>query len=160
MAKANSKSNTMSPDAALIRLGSQLHQQIEEAYSHWEIMARLKAPLHKKLDRLRSVFSDDWNRREKLHADFDRTAAGRRADREYKAFCKADTQCHRTARAIMRKQPRTIAGAAVLALAALFDGDWGGFGFQADDAAGKVAIALSRAAKIKLPNGVRQAVRS
>lgn len=124
-------------------------------------MARLKAPLEKKLDRVPvRVFPDDQDRREKLRADFERTTVGRRATLEYKAFCKASTPCHRTARTIMRKQPQTLAGAAVWALVALFDGEWAGFGFRIDDAAGKIALALSRAAKIKLPNGVRQAVRS
>ena len=163
MSKANSKSNTRSPDAALMRLGAKLHQQIEEAYSHWKTLGPLRAPLDKQLDRMRRTTDHSrtsWEQMEKVRAAFDRTAPGRRASQEYKAFCKASTPCCRTAKAIMRKRPQTVAGAAVFAMAAFFDGEWGGFGFRADDAAGRIVRELSDASKIKLPNGVRQAVQS
>ena len=144
------------PDAALKRLGVQFNQPIEEAYSHWKILSRLKAPFYRRLDRL----GYQQPARQEAWAAFERTAVGRRADREYKAFCKACTPCHRTARAIMQKRPQTVAGAAVFAIAALYDGEWAGFGFSVDDASGRIVTALSEAAKIKLPNGIRQAVLS
>ena len=163
MSKAKAKTTTKAPDAALIRLGETLHQQIEAAYPHWRECCRLRASHKRKLDRLRSqsgVSNDDkWVRLDAARAAFDRTAVGKKAKREREAFDAASTLAFRAARKIMWKQPQTLAGAAVFSIAALWDGDWC-FAFPDDEAAVRIVHALSRAAGVRLPNGVRQAVQS
>jgi hypothetical protein len=149
-------------DAALLRLWAILRQQLDIEYSHWRKMKALKAPLEQELRAsVVSKLGDErrWARSEKIRAAFERTPAGKRAAREYEAYNAACKIAHKAARAMLLKKPKTVAGAAVFSIAALYENDHAGYGFQMDGtAASRIVLALSRAGGLRLPISVRQMV--
>jgi len=100
----------------------------------------------------------NWDAKEATRDAFARTQAGKKADVEWDAFNAAANNARKTARAILRKQPKTVAGAAVIALAAVYEGEWAGFFFPIAASESALVRCLSRAGGVRLPAGVRRAM--
>lgn len=152
MAKAH---HTTKDDATLLKLGARLNEQIDLGYSHYKKSRVLKRGLERKLKKAPKV----WEARNALWQTFEWSRAGKAHLAEWEIFNGACKEAHKTSRTILRKKPRTIAGAAVYAIAAVFEGgEWGGFGSPIHGSAWWTLRAFSEAGGVPLPKGMKQAL--
>ncbi len=158
--KGAHKRPASNPDARLIRLGAELRQQIEMSYSAWLVMVDARAPLTRKLDKLEKVNGlRDWQKVNAIRHAFDNTARGHKASLAYSNFNAAGNAVYKTTSAILKMQPHTLAGVAVMTVAGLHDGI-AGFDSQLTSAAhAQLVRAICKAGRVTIPNGLRQVVR-
>lgn len=154
---------TSTPDAALIRMGRRIVDQIDRASELQAAASDLSRPHHRRIATIRNSSLHPDERRRLLgaeHKAFRESAQGRKHNVSLHAFNKADRLAYMTANRIIARKPVTPAGLAVHAIAETWLA-WPGIGhpIEAGASLARFILTVCRVGRIKPPESMRRALR-